>query len=169
MSGEIPLIFLIVNGVGDMNKIIFENESPELQQIQEMIVNVHDSLPTEIENSIYYPKLKQLLNIEIIRFCKEQVELKEDLNILRRLIGEPLSESEIREYVDQLKAKYNNINTNVGLDYHIEATRIDLSCVIFVIIKRQDINLKKFVFRFKKKDGIGKFIDGLGPGGLIES
>ena len=150
-----------------MNKIIIEENGKDFQQLEEMVVNVYDSLPSEIENSIFYPKLKQLLFMEITRFCKEQVELKQDLNILRQLVGEPLTEGEIRSYLEDLKSKYNNINSNVGIQYHIEFTRIDISCAIFVVIKRQDINLKKFVFRFKKKM-INDYIDGVASGGLLE-
>ena len=150
-----------------LNKLICENEDVGLQDLHEMIVNVHDSLPSAVENSIFYPKLKQLLHLEIIRFCKEQVELKEDLNIFRRLIGDQLSENEIRTYMNDLKAKYNNINSNVGIDYHIESTRIDYSCVVFVVIKRENIHMKKFVYRFKKKD-ISAGMNGLSIGGLMD-
>jgi hypothetical protein len=149
-----------------MDIILENNESKELDHLEEMVVNVYDGLPVEIENSIFYPKLKQLLYFEIIRFCKEQTELKEDLLIFRNLVGESLEESQIREYLDTLKAKFNNTNSNVGLNYHIEATRIDLSCVLFVIIKRHDIHMKKFVFRFRKKN-LGSNVDGIAPGGLF--
>lgn len=152
-----------------MNKnIIIEEESDDIRRLNEMVISVQPSLPTEIENSIFYPKLKQLLHVEIFRFCKEQVELKEDLNIFRQLIGEVLTESQIREYLDGLKTKYNGINNNVGLDYQISATRIDYCCPVFVVIKRDVIHMKKFVFRFRKAGGIGTPLDGLTVGGLFD-
>ena len=40
-------------------------ESADLQRLHEMFVDVRESLPTEVENSIYYPKLKHLLFSEI--------------------------------------------------------------------------------------------------------
>jgi len=130
--------------------MFIDEESKEIRQLNEMFVKVYDSLPTNIENSIFYPKLKQLLHMEIMKFTKEQVELKQDLNLLRMNIGEILSETEIREYLDSLKAKYNLEDNNVGLDYHIEVTRYDYGVPIFVVIKRDIIHFKKFVFRFRK-------------------
>jgi hypothetical protein len=127
------------------------DDSSDLRSLNEMFVRVEDNLPSSIENSIYYPKLKQLLFNEIVDFCREQLELKEDLQLLRLNIGEQFSESEIREYLDMLKAKYNDgKHDNVGLDYHIESTRIDYGVPVFVIIKREEILMKKFVFRFRK-------------------
>ena len=40
-------------------------------------------------------------------------ELKDDLNLLRLNVGEKLSETEIREYLDALKDKYNNEDNNL--------------------------------------------------------
>lgn len=131
-------------------KVVILEDSSELKQLNEMFVKVEESLPTSVENSIFYPKLKQLLFGEIVNFCKEQLELKADLQLLRMNIGEQLPESEIREYLDTLKKKYNSIDNNCGLDYHIEATRIDYGVAVFVVIKRTIILMKKFVFRFKK-------------------
>ena len=65
-------------------------------------------------------------------------------------VGEQLSESFIREYLDDLKEKYNTVDNNVGLEYHIEQTRIDYGVAVFVIIKRDTVYCKKFVFRFRK-------------------
>jgi len=138
--------------------MIVLEENSQLTQINEMFVNVQDSLPTEIENSVYYAKLKAALHPEIIKFCKEQLELKSDLNFLRMSVGETISESEIRDYLNTLKNKYNSENNNVGIDYHIEATRIDFGVSVFCVIKRDEIYMKKFVFRFRKpsiSDGIG--------------
>lgn len=133
-------------------------EHPDLRTINEMFVNVEPHLPEDIEGSIYYPKLKMLLRSELITFCKEQIELKEDLDLLRMSVGQVMSEKEIREYLDELMLKYNSVDNNVGLSYHIEATRVDYGVPVFVVIKRTEIHMKKFVFRFRKEklsDGIG--------------
>lgn len=126
------------------------NENSQIVQLNEMIVNVQNGLAPEIEGSIYYGKLRTLLHSEIVSFCREQLELKQDLNMLRMNIGQTMSESEIRDYLDTLKLKYNDVDTNVGIDYHIEPTRIDYGVPVFVVIKRNEIFMKKFVFRFKK-------------------
>ena len=128
------------------------NENPQIIQLNEMVLKVRDSLPRDIENSIYYPKLKNLLHSEIFNFCKEQLELKADLNFFRMSVGQVMSEQEIRDYLDGLKLKYNGIeDNNVCLDYHIEITRIDYGVPVFVVIKRgNSILMKKFVFRFRK-------------------
>lgn len=139
-------------------KILEENS--QIVQLNEIFVNVLPSLPQDIESSIYYAKLKNLLHPEIINFCKEQLELKSDLQFLRMNVGEALSETEIREYLDTLKQKYNSIEHNVGLDYHIEATRVDYGVAVFCVIKRDEIYMKKFVFRFRKKNQDG-FLGGL--------
>jgi len=130
--------------------VFIEEESKEIKALNEMFVKVFDSLPTSIENSIFYPRLKTLLHMEIRRFTKEQIELRQDLDLLRMNIGEALSEKEIREYLDSLKTKFNSTDNNVGLDYHIEVTRYDYGVPVFVIIKRDVIYMKKFIFRFRK-------------------
>jgi len=132
--------------------MIILEESKELKQLNEMFVKVENSLPEKIENSIYYPKLKQLLMPEIVRFTREKIELRDDLNFFRMNIGENLSDTEIREYLDSLKEKYNLTDNDIGLDYHIEVTRFDYGVPVFVVIKRDKIYMKKFVFRFKKSD-----------------
>ena len=140
------------------DKVNVLNENSQLTEINnkilnEMKLNVKDHLPDKVELSIYYPKLKQQLRSEIFNFCREKIELKEDLNMFRMLVGEYLDEKDIREYLDTLKEKYNNKNdTFIGIDYHIEATRIDYGVAVFVMIKRSDCDMKKFVFRFRKKD-----------------
>lgn len=126
------------------------DESQQLQRLNEMYTDVSQALPTNVENSIYYPKIKHLLFSEINGFCKEKIELKNDLNDFRRLVGEVMTEKQIREYLDGLKSKYNGMVNNVGIDYHIEVTRLDFGVPVFVLIKRDSIYLKKFVFRFKK-------------------
>ena len=133
------------------------NENPQITQINEMFVNVQQGISNEIEGSIYYGKLRNLLHSEILGFCKEQLELKQDLNMFRMMIGQDMNESEIREYLDGLKLKYNNQDNNIGIDYHIEVTRVDYGVPVFVVIKRNEIFMKKFVFRFRKKkisDGV---------------
>ena len=133
-------------------------------QLNEMIVNVQGSLPKKVENSIYYPKLKVMMHSEIINFCKERIDLKEDLNIFRMNIGQQLTEAEIREYLDGLKAKYNGTE-NIGLDYHIEITKYDYGVPVFVVLKRDQIYMKKFVFRFKKAS-VNTNLDGLSQVGV---
>jgi len=140
-------------------------ENKQIAQLNEMFVNVAPHIDKRIEQSIYYPKLKNILHSEIFGFCKEQTELKEDLNLLRMNVGQTLSEKEIREYLDGLKEKYNSVDNNIGLDYHIEQTRIDYGVAVFVIIKRADIMFKKFVFRFKKNN-ITQGLEGLSVGNV---
>ena len=137
----------------------------ELKEINEAIIRAADSLDPSITNSIYYPRLKQLMFKEIVDFCKEKLELKEDLLELQNFIGLKLSEQEIREYLDELKIKYNMVE-NIGLDYHIEATRVDYGVCVFVTIRRNDIFMKKFVFRFRKASTDTIF--GLSNGGVID-
>jgi len=132
--------------------MIILQESNEIRELNEMFVKVEKSLPEKIENSVYYPKLKQLMFPEITRFCRERVELRNDLNFIRMNIGENLSDTEIRDYLDSLKIKYNNKDNDVGIDYHIEVTRFDYGVPVFVVIKRDVIYMKKFVFRFRKSD-----------------
>lgn len=134
--------------------LIYE-ENSQITQLNEVFVNVLPSLPTDIEGSIYYAKLKNLLHAEIMNFCKEQLELKSDLQFFRMNVGEALTEKEIREYLDTLKEKYNSKEQNVGIDYHIEATRIDFGVAVFCVIKRENIYMKKFVFRFRKVNNEG--------------
>lgn len=120
-------------------------------KLREMSVNVDSGLPPTVSNSIYYAKIKHLLFAEIVNFCREKVELKSDLQALREHVGEPVTELEIREYLDQLKEKYNNrTETNIGIDYHIEFTRIDIGVAVFAVIKRDQISMKQFIFRFRK-------------------
>lgn len=118
--------------------------------LKEMYIQVEKSLPPNIANSVYYSRIKHLLYGEIVSFCKEQSELKEDLNNLRQSIGAFLQESVIREYLDQLKQKYNSVDNNISIEYHIETTRIDFGVPVFVTIKRDDIHQKLFVYRFRK-------------------
>ena len=56
---------------------------------------------------------------------------------------------------------------NIGLDYHLEVTRIDFGCSVFVVIKRDFIYMKKFVFRFKKDLTTG--LEGLTTAGTFKN
>ena len=150
--------------------MFLEEQSKEITQLNEMFIHVGDSLPSKIENSIFYPKLKVLLHQEILRFFMKSSEaahreLKDDLNLFRLNIGEKLSETEIREYLDTLKNKYNNADNNIALDYHIEVTRFDYGVAVWVVIKRADIHMKKFIFRFRKVAATME-IDGVNVGGI---
>jgi hypothetical protein len=115
--------------------MFLEEQSDDIRKLNEMFINVGDSLPSKIENSIFYPKLKVLLHQEILRFFMKSSEtahkeLKDDLNLLRLNVGEKLSETEIREYLDALKTKYNNEDNNIAIDYHIEVTRFDYGVAV---------------------------------------
>lgn len=145
--------------------MVFLESDDAINKLDEMFVNVLPNLPDNVENSIYYAKLKQALFNEIVLFCKEKTELKQDLNILRMNVGESLTEEFIRDYIEGLQAKYNTEDNNVGLEYHLEATKYDFSCVIFAIIKRDVIYCKKFVFRFRKAVTAG--IAGLSNSGIL--
>ena len=150
--------------------MILEEQSSDMKKLNEMFIDVGDSLPTKIENSIFYPKLKQLLHQEILRFFMKSSEsthkeLKDDLNLLRLNVGEKLSEVEIREYLDALKETYNSENNNVAIDYHIEVTRFDYGVPVWVVIKRSNIHMKKFVFRFRKAK-ITMGLDDVSIGGI---
>ncbi len=137
--------------------MIIKKDPKTFSQLNEIMINVGDSLNPNIENSIYYPKIKHLLFGEINNFCKERIELRQDLHILRQMIGDVMTEQEIRSYLDNLMDKYNGIEDNIGILYHIEVTRLDYGVPVVIIIKRDEIYAKKFVFRFRKdlKAGIG--------------
>ena len=143
----------------------FLNENEELNNLNEMFVNVLPNLPTTVENSSYYGRLKTLLMPEIINFCKEFKDIRDDLLYLRAAIGTALDEGSIRAYFDGLKEKYNTKDNNIGIDYHIESTRIDYGVPVFVILKRNEIYMKKFVFRFRKTD-LASGIQGLSNAGV---
>lgn len=137
------------------------NESQDIKKVNEMFVDVQPSLSSDITNSIFYNKLKYFMFKEIVDFCKEKIELKNDLLELRVLIGEFLTEQDIRNKLDLLKERYNNTVQNIGIEYHLESTRIDYGVAVFCIIKRDDIYAKKFVFRFRKSPQIGLNYSGL--------
>lgn len=142
---------------------MFIDESEEMKSLSESIIKASDSLDPTITNSIYYPRLKQLMFKEIVDFCKEKLELREDLFELQDCIGDYLSEAEIRQYLEELKQKYNMSN-DIGIEYHIESTRVDFGVVVFVTIKRNDIYIKKFVFRYRK--GATTSLDNISTNGI---
>jgi hypothetical protein len=145
--------------------IIDESASDEeISKLTEAVVKVVPSMPEAILNTSFYPRIKVLQIPEIMRFCKEQTTLKNDLLDMCNYIGEYLSESDIHDLFDALKDKYNNENPLVGLEYHIESTRIDYGVVLFVVIKRDDVYLKKFIFRYRKS--LDSSIDGLSTIGV---
>lgn len=136
------------------------DESTDIEKLNETIVKIIPSVSEKILNSSYYPRIKVLELPEIIRFCKEQTSLKNDLLAILTYVGEQMSEEDIRNIFDSMKRKYNQ-NDKIGLDYHIEMTRYDYGICLFVIIKRDDVYAKKFVFRYKRKDKSETNIDGL--------
>jgi hypothetical protein len=132
--------------------VIIVEQSRELTDLNEMFVKVEAGLPSSIENSIYYPKIRHLLMSEIIRFTKEKTEMRRDLEFLRMNVGMVLSEADIRDYLDGIKQKYNTKDNDMGIEYHIEGTRFDYGVAVFAIIKRDMVYVKKLVFRFRKPD-----------------
>lgn len=141
------------------------NEADDVKTLNETIIRTANSLDPSIANSIYYPKLKHLTFREIVDFCKEKLELKADLLELNDFMGMKISEEELRNYLDNLKLKYGMID-NIGLEYHIESTKVDYGVSLFVVIRRADIDVKKFVFRFRKS--ATDTIFGLGSGGATD-
>jgi hypothetical protein len=133
-----------------------------------MFVHVKKNLPKDIENSVFYPKQRDSLKRELFSFMKEQISLREDLMFLRNKVGDPIKEEEIRSYMERLSTKYNDIDNNVGLSYHIEATRIDYGLSVHVIIFRGQIHVKKFVFRFRKTETKAG-LDNVSSSGIIEN
>jgi len=147
--------------------IINEELSNEVQKINEMFITIKPSLDPRVTNSVYYPKLKHLMFSEIVEYCKEKIELRQDLLNLRTYIGDYVSEFDIRTNFDKLKDKYKEIQ-DIGLDYHIETTRVDYGVCMFCIIKRGDnIYCKKFIFRFRKTPDIGLDMSGIASGGSL--
>ena len=119
-----------------------------------MKITVIDTVPNEISSSIHYSKIKHALHSHIITFCRDKKELKNDLKLLSYGVGREYDYGILLEVMEGLKEKYNGRDNNIGLEYHIEFTRYDFALVLSVIIKRDTIEMKKFVYRYKKK-GIG--------------
>lgn len=126
--------------------------TPDLETLNEMFIKVEAALPAKLENSIFYSRIKNVMAQEIMKFLREQTELKSDLMRLKDDIGDAKSEKDIRREFDKLMKKYNSADNNVGLIYHIEATRVDYGVPVMVMIKREVLHVKKFVFRYKKTD-----------------
>jgi hypothetical protein len=145
-------------------KISIDNIS-DSNTINEMFIRVEESLPTNVENSMLYSRLKQLLKKEMFSFMKEQIELRDDLNKIIPMIGDAVPEYKIREMFDALVAKYNSKDNNNAIAYHIEATRVDYGVPVFVIIFRGQVLVKKFVFRFRKEK-LGKGLDSVSSSGV---
>jgi hypothetical protein len=125
--------------------------SKELEALHEMFIKVEDALPADLENSIFYSRIKNSMTRELLKFMREQTGLRADLMRLKDKIGEVMSEAQIHRELDAMM-KYNEQDNNVGVIYHIESTRIDYGVPVIVIIKREVLHVKKFVFRFKKED-----------------
>lgn len=134
--------------------MVIESDSNEIKLLDEFVVELSDSnISDNVERSIFYPKLKQLMFKEINLFCREHIQLKNDLQFIRMQIGDSLSEKEVRSMFDDLMKKYNTTaNDNIGVMYHLEKTRFDYGVPLFVIIKRNEIQAKKFVFRFRRTE-----------------
>lgn len=153
-------------------KIITEELSPEIQEMNEKFFKTSKDLSPRITNSVYYVKLKHLLFNEIVKFCREKIDLRDDLMSIRLLVGEYMSEEDIRELFDNIKNKYINTDAdnNICVDYHIESTHIDYGVCLFAIIKRgETLYVKKFIFRFRKgSGGLGLDFSGITNGGTLE-
>jgi hypothetical protein len=143
-----------------MNIIIEENKSSDNvnKVLNEMVIYVDDKKNKQVkyadEHSIVYGRLKQRLQPDIIRFCLNEVDLKNDLLFFRSMVGDTLREIDILNYVKDIQDKYNNgrsYNRNVAIDYFMEATRFDFVLVLFVtIIRGENIYQTRFVFRYRK-------------------
>lgn len=143
-------------------------ENAELTRLNEMAVNVTPGQAPEIANSVFYAKIKHLLFGEIVSFTREKYELRADLQRLREFVGDLMTEAELRQYLDGLKDKYNNkTDTNIGVDYHIESTRIDYGVAVFAVIKRDEITAKTLVYRFRKAADVS--LNGLSNTGVPQS
>jgi len=143
-----------------MKIIIEENKSSNNVNkiLNEMIIHVDDKTNKKVsyadEHSIVYGRLKQRLQLDIIKFCLNEVDLKNDLMFFRSMVGDTLIEKDILNYVKNIQDKYNNdrsYNHHVGIDYFIETTRYDFVLALFVIIIRgENIFQTRFVFRYRK-------------------
>lgn len=126
--------------------------------INEMVINIDDRSKKAVthadEHSIVYGRLKQRLHTDILKFCLNEVDLKNDLMFFRSMVGDTLREVDILNYVGDIQDKYNNgrgYNRNVGVDYFMNSTRYDFVLVLFVtIIRGENINQTRFVFRYRK-------------------
>lgn len=159
-------------------KILIEENKPSNDMnkiINEMVINIDDRSNKQVtyadEHSIVYGRLKTRLQLDIVRFCLNEVDLKDDLMFFRSMVGDTLREADILSYVKDIQDKYNNgrsYNRNVGIDYFIETTRYDFVLVLFVtIIRGENVFQTRFVFRYRK-DSVNAGVHGVGMSGLPE-
>lgn len=143
--------------------------------INEMVIHVDDKKGKQVtyadEHSIVYGRLKQRLQHDIIKFCLNEVDLKNDLLFFRSMVGDTLRENDILNHVKNIQDKYNNgrsYNRNVSIDYFIETTRYDFVLVLFItIIRGENIFQTRFVFRYRKSSQTAG-IRGMDMSGLPE-
>ena len=143
--------------------------------INEMVIKIDDKSKKQVtyadEHSIVYGRLKQRLQLDIVKFCLNEIDLKNDLMFFRSMVGDTLREIDVLNHVKQIQEKYNNgrsYNRNVGIDYFMEATRYDFVLVLFVtIIRGENIFQTRFVFRYRKA-GINSGVRGMDLSGLPE-
>lgn len=146
--------------------IVTVSESEKVSKvINEMIINVDSrdgkSVTFRDEHSIVYGRLKQRLQNDIIKFCLNEIELRNDLMFFRSMVGDVLNEREIIKHVENIQDKYNNgrvLNKKIGVDYFLESTRYDFVLVLFItVIRGENVFQTRFVFRFRK----GSLTDGV--------
>lgn len=157
-------------------KIIIEHSSESetiSKLINEMVINVDSRVGKEVtyrdEHSVVYNRLKQRLQNDIIKFCTNEVDLRNDLMFFRSMVGDTLNEKDILRHVKAIQDKFNNdrsYNKRVGIDYFLESTRYDFVLVLFVsIIRGENVFQTRFVFRYRKgslADGVyGQDLSGL--------
>ena len=143
--------------------------------LNEMVINVDTKKDKQVtyadEHSIVYGRLKQRLQLDIIKFCLNEIDLKDDLLFFRSMVGDTLRETDILSHVKNIQDKYNNgrsYNRNVAIDYFMETTRFDFVLVLFVtIIRGENIYQTRFVFRYRK-DNINAGVSGMTMSGLPE-
>ena len=160
-----------------MNIIIEENKASDgiNKIINEMVINVDDKKDRQVkyadEHSIVYGRLKQRLQLDIIKFCLNEIDLKNDLLFFRSMVGDTLREVDVLNHVKNIQDKYNNgrsYNRNVAIDYFIEPSRYDFVLVLFVtIIRGENIFQTRFIFRYRK-DNINAGVRGMNLSGLPE-
>lgn len=159
-------------------KILIEENKPSNDMnkiINEMVINIDDKSNKQVtyadEHSIVYGRLKTRLQLDIVKFCLNEVDLKDDLMFFRSMVGDTLRETDILSYVKDIQDKYNNgrsYNRNVGIDYFIETTRYDFVLVLFVtIIRGENVFQTRFVFRYRK-DNINAGVHDVNMSGLPE-
>lgn len=116
-----------------------------------MKVVVYETVPEEISNSLNYTRIKHELHSHINNFCREKVDLKNKLHVLRLAVGRRYDPEDVKNTLEQFKEEFNEKDNNIGLDYNIVVTKFDFVVTVHVVIKRTDIEMKKFVFRYRKK------------------